>query len=132
MTTTPTLRPPASDDDMAKAVIENLRVSLFEVFRVNFQRTGEMFVTGKTFRHCTLEGPGVLMPIDGSLIESCQLGDALGDMRNLMLQPVGQKVIGALVYSGCTFENCQFRNIGFTGGPDFLNALVGSALRSGS
>jgi hypothetical protein len=117
---------------MAKAVIENLRVSLFEVFRVNLQRTGEMIVTGKTFRHCTLEGPGVLLPTDGSVIENCQLGDALGDMRNLLLQPAGAKVIGALVYAGCTFEHCQFFNVGFTGSPDFLNALVGSAQRSAS
>jgi hypothetical protein len=115
---------------MAKAVIENLRVSLFEVFRVTLQRTGGMVVTGKTFRNCTIEGPGVLMPTDGSVIENCRLGDALGDMRNLLLQPLGQRVIGALVYAGCTFENCEFFNVGFTGSPDFLNALVGSAQRS--
>jgi hypothetical protein len=130
--TPPPLRSPASDDAMARAVIENLRVSLFEVFRVNLQRTGEMIVRGKTFRNCTLEGPGVLLPIDGSVIETCQLGDALGDMRNLLMQPVGGKVIGALVYAGCTFEDCQFINVGFTGAPDFLNALVSSALRSAS
>jgi len=115
---------------MARAVIENLRVSLFEVFRVHFQRTGEMVVAGKTFRGCTLEGPGVLMPIDGSVIENCQLGDSLGDMRNLLLVPAGQKVIGALVYAGCTFDTCRFVNIGYTGGADFLNALVTSAQRS--
>jgi hypothetical protein len=125
----PPRRPNATDDDLAQDLIENRRLSLFEVFRVTLQRSGgQMIVRGKTFRNCTLEGPCVLLTTGGSAIENCMLGDALGDMRNLMLVPAGDKVIGALVYDQCRFENCHFSNVGFTGSAEFLNSLLQSAL----
>ena len=125
----PPLRPIATDEELAGTLIEKRRLSLFEVFRVSLQRTGEMIVVGKTFRNCTLEGPCLLLTTDGSVIENCNLGDALGDMRNLLFAPIGDKVIGALVFADCRFEGCHFANVGFTGSPEFLNALVGSAQR---
>ena len=80
-------------------------------------------------------GPG---PISGSFTVSSSMiivvrsaeagggigGDVMGDVRNLLLQPVGpQKVTGTVAFRDCKFINCRFLRVGFTGSPAFLAEL---------
>ena len=87
-------------------------------------RRGESFIEGKTFRDCLIEGPAVLLPIGACNFDGCNMGDAQGDIRNLLLQPMGpQKVTGTVAFKDCQFINCQFLRVGFTGTPDFLGQI---------
>jgi len=87
-------------------------------------RRGENAITGKTFRNCMFEGPAVLLPLGACNFDGCNMGDAQGDIRNLLLQPMGpQKVTGTVAFQDCQFINCQFLRVGFTGTPDFLGQI---------
>lgn len=87
-------------------------------------RRGESVIEGKTFTNCTIEGPAVLLPIGACNFDGCNMGDAQGDIRNLLLQPMGpQKVTGTVAFKDCQFINCQFVRVGFTGTPDFLGQI---------
>ena len=82
---------------------------------------GEAMIAGKTFRDCFLEGPAVLLAVGGCSFDGCNMGDAMGDTRNLLLAPVGpQKVTGTVTFSDCSFVDCRFLRVGFTGAPEFL------------
>ena len=84
----------------------------------------EADIAGKTFRNCFLEGPAVLLPVVGCSFDGCNMGDVMGDVRNLLLQPVGpQKVTGTVAFRDCKFINCRFLRVGFTGSPAFLAEL---------
>ncbi|WP_406852432.1 hypothetical protein WEU32_00125 [Brevundimonas sp. BH3] len=91
---------------------------------VEAARRGENAVIGKTFRNCMIEGPAVLLPLGACNFDGCNMGDAQGDIRNLLLQPMGpQKVTGTVAFQDCQFINCQFIRVGFTGTPDFLGQI---------
>lgn len=91
---------------------------------VEAARRGESMIADKIFRDCVIEGPAVLLPIGNCGFEGCNMGDAQGDIRNLLLQPMGpQKVTGTVAFQNCQFINCQFIRVGFTGAPDFLDQV---------
>ena len=89
----------------------------------------DCLIEGKTFIDCRLEGPAVMMPVGACEFDACDMGYSGGDVRNLMLAPVGaEKVIGAIAFRDCTFRRCKFFAVGFTGSPTFLknfHAVVG-------
>ena len=88
-------------------------------------RAGSLIIEGRTFTDCLIEGPGVLLPLEGCNFEGCNMGDAHGDPRNLMLQPVGpQRVTGAIPLKDCKFINCRFLGVGFTGSKAYLDEMV--------
>ncbi len=88
-------------------------------------RTGDVPIQNRTFTECLIEGPAVLLPVDGCSFDGCSLGDAQGDPRNLLLRPLGpQKVTGAIAFKNCTFYRCRFHAVGFTGTEAFLDDLV--------
>lgn len=91
---------------------------------VEAARRGEAMIENKVFRDCVIEGPAVLLPIGACNFEGCNMGDASGDIRNLLLQPLGpQKVTGTVAFKDCQFINCQFLRVGFTGTPEFLEQV---------
>lgn len=95
-------------------------------------RRGESVIKDKVFRDCVIEGPAVLLPLGSCNFDGCNMGDAQGDIRNLLLQPMGpQKVTGTVAFQNCQFINCQFIRVGFTGTPDFL-ASVQQVLTAGA
>ena len=84
----------------------------------------ESVIENKTFHNCFIEGPAVLLAMGGCTFDDCNLGDAMGDARNLLLAPRGpQKVTGAVPFMGCAFTSCRFLRIGFTGAPEFLDNI---------
>ena len=85
----------------------------------------EAIIEDRTFIDCTFEGPAVLLPVQGCSFNGCSMGETMGDARNLMLNPMGpSKVTGAVPFKNCTFTNCQFLRVGFTGSSAFVNDLV--------
>ena len=49
-------------------------------------------ITGKTFIDCRIEGPAVLAALGACEFDACDLGFSSGDIRNLLLGPVGEKI----------------------------------------
>jgi len=89
-------------------------------------------IRGKTFVDCRLEGPAVVMPVGGCSFDACDMGFTSGDIRNLLLSPVGpQKVTGVIAFEACTFLRCKFHAVGFTGAPDFLKNFHAELSRNG-
>ena len=88
-------------------------------------RAGAPIVENRTFIDCLIEGPGVLLPLEGCHFDGCNMGHAQGDPRNLLLQPAGpQRVTGAEPLKHCTFINCRFLGVGFTGSKAYLDEMT--------
>ena len=86
---------------------------------------GEGVIEKRSFKDCILEGPAVLLPVSGCRFDACNIGDSMGDARNLLLAPLGpQKVTGVIPFKDCTFTNCSFLRVGFTGAPEFLEEMT--------
>ncbi|HWQ85117.1 hypothetical protein [Brevundimonas sp.] len=104
----------------AGPVYENLHIWLPQLF-AEHARAGSAVIEGKTFVNCRFEGPAVLLPLSGCTFETCNMGEAGGDTRNLLLAPVGsQKVIGVIPFRDCAFRQSAFYMVGFTGSASFL------------
>jgi len=92
-------------------------------------RSGSAIIENRTFINCRFEGPAVILPVEGCSFSACNMGEAGGDTRNLLLAPVGaKKVIGVIPFRNCTFRDSAFYMVGFTGSSDFLQqfaAMVG-------
>jgi hypothetical protein len=90
------------------------------------EQRGEAVIKGKTFTDCRFEGPAVMIPVGGCHFQACELGNSAGDMRNLLLTPMGPtRITGAIAFRDCQFTRCVFVTIGFTGSTEFLNDLRG-------
>ena len=111
--------PPVTDVDFTQDLIENQAFSLLNLFLANIEKHG-LVLRGKTFRNCLIEGPAVIMPLENCNFDACDFGYAAGDINNLLLQPVGSKVTGAMVFADTKFERCTFFAVGFTGPPQLL------------
>lgn len=86
---------------------------------------GQSHIRDKTFVGCRLEGPAVLLAIGGCDFDGCDMGYSGGDIRNLLLRPVGpEKVIGAIAFENCIFRQCSFFAVGFTGSPQFIDSFM--------
>lgn len=102
-------------------VYENAQIWLPQLF-AEHARAGAAVIESKTFIGCRFEGPAVLLPIAGCSFQGCNMGEAGGDIRNLLLAPVGaEKVVGVIPFRDCAFRDSAFFMVGFTGSSDFLN-----------
>ena len=82
-------------------------------------------IRGRTFTNCLIHGPAVLFAVQGVALESCNLGDSGGDMRTLVMRPANPgRLTGAIPVEDCTFEFCDFHNIGFTGAETFVQSIL--------
>jgi hypothetical protein len=89
------------------------------------RRAGSANIENRTFIECLIEGPAVLLPLSGCNFDSCDMGDAQGDPRTLMLKPVGpDRVIGTIAIRNCKFIRCRFLGVGFTGPQSFLDGMI--------
>ncbi|WP_303703080.1 pentapeptide repeat-containing protein, partial [Brevundimonas naejangsanensis] len=96
-------------------------------------RAGLPAIENRRFENCLMEGPAVLLPLEGCNFDGCNMGDAKGDPRNLMLTPMGpQRVTGPIPFKNCQFINCNFLGVGFTGPSDFLDNMVAALSQSGT
>jgi hypothetical protein len=83
----------------------------------------QMFIDGKTFTDCVIEGPAVMAVMNGTVFEGCAMG-ATTDMRTLLYRPLSQDRMAGLVgMANCRFVRCQFVQVGFTGSDQLLEEL---------
>ena len=88
-------------------------------------RAGAPAIENRRFEGCLFEGPAVVLPIEGCEFDGCDLGDAKGDPRGLMLAPQSpNRVVGPIPFRHCQFINCRFVGVGFTGTPAFLDSMA--------
>jgi len=99
--------------------------ALFDLYRANIQAGGGAIIEGREFTNCFIEGPAVMLVLEGTHFDGVNFGPSGGDLRNILFQPVsGQRAIGAIPVRNCTFTNCQFHTLGITGGEDLLRTLI--------
>lgn len=115
--------------DGAAKTFENVEISLIDLFRAQLQ-AGVNLVEGRTFTNCRLHGPVVMQVLDGVRFDRTDFGFSGGDIANLVLRPVGQKVVGALPFRDCAFVGCQFFAVGFTGPEPFLQQVLALETKS--
>ena len=98
---------------------EAVWVPLLGVHALN---AGEPVVSGKTFTDCLIEGPAIITIMGETRFDGCDMG-AVEDIDTLLFRPEGQKLVGVIAFKDCLFLRCRFRQIGYTGHPDFVNSL---------
>lgn len=98
--------------------------SLFDLYRASVQAGGGVMIEGRTFTDCVLDGPALMLVLEGVHFESTNFGPTGGDMRNMLFQPMGNVGIGAIPVRNCTFTNCRFQTLGITGNEDLLKMLI--------
>ncbi|WP_051651075.1 hypothetical protein [Brevundimonas bacteroides] len=112
---------PASD--LTKRVFENEDMPLYELFMATL-RQGRSVIEGVTFRGCRIEGPAVMLVLDGTNFEATNFGNSKGDIANMVLRPVANMAIGAIPVRNCTFDGCEFHGLGFTGNAAILEQIL--------
>ena len=109
--------------DLSKTHFQNEDFALYDLF-VHHLRTGRTVIDGLTFTGCRVEGPAVMLVLDGTNFEATNFGEAKGNMGNLVLRPSGSKAIGTLPVRNCTFVGCEFYALGFTGNDALIEQLL--------
>lgn len=97
---------------------------LFDLYRASVQAGGGVMIEGRTFTDCVLEGPALMLVLEGVQFQSTNFGPTSGDLRNMLFQPMGNMGIGAIPIRNCTFTNCRFNTLGITGNEDLLQMLI--------
>ncbi|MFK4058644.1 MULTISPECIES: hypothetical protein [unclassified Brevundimonas] len=123
MSLLPINRPVALVEDFGAAVFENVDLTLFEVF-AHAARNGPGLIQGRTFKGCRIQGPAIILVSNGVTFDETNFGDSRGDIRNLVLKPVGDKAIGTIPMRDCAFIGCEFYGVGFTGTDEFVAQIV--------
>ena len=104
---------------------DGVALSLFELFRANLIRTRQPIIENKTFTGCIVEGPAVLLALNGVNFDGCNLGADSGDPRSLLVMPMAKnRVTGAIGVRNCTFKNCGFFAVGYTGPDAFIDQMI--------
>ena len=110
-------------DPLAKA-FTGATFSLFDLYRASIQAGGGVMIEGRAFTDCVIEGPALMLVLEGVHFESTNFGPTGGDMRNMLFQPLGNMGIGAIPVRNCTFTRCQFQTLGITGDETLLTMLI--------
>jgi hypothetical protein len=84
----------------------------------------QMFIDGKTFTDCLIEGPAVMAVMNGTTFDNCAMGTT-ADIRTLLYRPVSQTMMGGVIgMSNCRFVRCRFFQVGFTGTDELIDDLT--------
>jgi len=118
-------QPTTREIDPRAKEISGGHFALFDLYRANIQAGGGAMIEGRTFTDCYIEGPAVMLALEGVHFDSVNFGPSGGDMRNMLFQSMsGRMAIGAIPVRNCTFRNCQFNTLGITGNEELLRMLV--------
>ncbi|HEY0598939.1 hypothetical protein [Brevundimonas sp.] len=111
--------------DPRAAAFDGGHFALFDLYRAHLQAGGGAVIEGRTFTDCVIEGPAVMLALQGVHFDGVNFGPTGGDMRNMLFRPMsGDIAIGAIPVRDCTFRNCRFQTLGITGSEDLLRMLV--------
>lgn len=99
--------------------------ALFDLYRANIQAGGGAVLEGRTFVDCLIEGPALMLVQDGTHFEGVDFGPCGGDLRGMLFRSLsGAAAIGSIPVKNCTFRNCRFHTLGFTGSETLLATLI--------
>ncbi len=110
-------------DPLAKA-FSGATFTLFDLYRASVQAGGGVMIENRTFTDCVIDGPALMLVLDGVHFESTNFGPTSGNLRNMLFKPMGNMGIGAIPVRNCTFTNCRFQTLGITGNEDLLKMLI--------
>ena len=110
-------------DDISKRAFVDEDMALYDLM-IHHMRTNRVIIDGITFNRCRIEGPAVMLVLEGTRFESTNFGEAAGGTANMVLRPAGNKAIGAIPVRNCTFIGCEFSMLGFTGNAQVVNSLL--------
>lgn len=99
-------------------------LSLFGLYRASVAAGGGVVLEGRAFNDCQIDGPAVMLVLEGVHFQSTNFGPTNGDLRNILFKPMGNMGIGAIPVRNCTFTNCRFSALGITGNDDLLRMLI--------
>ncbi len=117
--------PSSREIDPRAKEISGGHFALFDLYRANIQAGGGAMIEGRTFTDCFIEGPAVMLALEGNHFEGVNFGPTGGDLRNMLFRSMsGRMAIGAIPVRNCTFRNCQFHTLGITGNEELLRMLV--------
>ena len=129
---TPTGSAESRELDPLATDISGGHFALFDLYRASMQSGGGAIIEGRTFTDCYIEGPAVMLVLEGTHFEGVNFGPTGGDLRNILFRPMsGERAIGAVPVRNCTFRNCQFNTLGLTGSDDLLQMLVDQVASAG-
>lgn len=109
--------------DLTLPVIQDVDLNLFDLHVANHGHALGV-IAGRTFRGCRIQGPAIMLVSGGVRFDDCSFGDPDGDMRNLVLRPVGGRALGTVPFRDTLFEGCEFYNVGFTGSEAVIDDLL--------
>lgn len=109
--------------DLSKQAFVDEDFSLFELY-MHRLRTNRAIIEDTTFTGCRVEGPGIVLVLDGTSFDRTNFGETKGDVANLILRPVGTMAIGTIPVRNCTFVSCEFYMLGFTGNEQTVEQLL--------
>lgn len=111
--------------DARAAEYENVQIPLFDLFRANLQAGGGSVIEGRVFRNCRIEGPAVMLVLEGTTFQRTNFGAVGGDMRAMLFKPMHEsRAIGAIPVRNCQFIGCEFFALGVTGHENMLQLLI--------
>lgn len=116
-------RPLNITNDLSKRAFVNEDMALYDLFSFHL-RHGRSMIEGVTFTGCRIEGPAIMLVLPGTHFDRTNFGESKGDIGNLLLRPVRNMAIGTIPVINCTFENCEFHALGFTGNEQIVNELL--------
>ena len=106
--------------------------ALVDLYRANLQAGGGTVIQGRVFTDCLIEGPAVMLVLDGTHFEGTNFGPTGGDIRNILFRPLNNMAIGAIPVRDCVFRNCRFHSLGVTGNEGLLQMLIEQVATVGS
>jgi hypothetical protein len=108
---------------MENAVSKLVQASAKKVIRITDLARESPIIAGKVFRNAVIQGPAILAILEGNAFVSCEFKSPINPNAILWTPMNPDATIGAIGLSRCCFENCEFRGIGVTGGPEVLAAM---------
>lgn len=109
--------------DISKRMFENEDLALYDLF-AHHLRTGRSVIDGVSFKGCRVEGPAVMLVLDGTTFDATNFGESKGNIGNLVLRPVAHMAIGAIPVRNCSFDGCEFHALGFTGNEAIIEQIL--------
>jgi hypothetical protein len=125
--TEPTLlqTPAAREMDPRSPEFRGGRFALVDLYRAITQAGGGGVIEGRTFVDCVIDGPALVLILEDTRFDGVDFGPCDGDVRGMLFRSLnGTMAVGSIPVRGCTFRNCRFHNLGFTGNETLLQALA--------
>jgi hypothetical protein len=121
MSRLPINRPMSIAKSLTQMDFIDVDINLYDLYTAHQQQGA---IVGRTFTGCRLQGPAIVLIGGGTTFDETNFGDSRGGMKNLLLQPMGDKALGTVPMHDCAFVGCEFYNVGFTGSKDILEQLA--------